>query len=251
MFEWIADPQAWMALATLTLLEIVLGIDNIIFLTILVNRMPPEQRHRTRLFGLAFAMITRVMLLLSLAWVMGLTKPFFEILGMPVSGRALILIGGGLFLLWKSSMEIFDSLEGSGEDGQPSPSAGSAAFWSIVLQIAVIDIVFSLDSVITAVGLAKDVPVMVIAIMISVGVMMFAAKAIGDFVDAHPSIKILALSFLVLVGTLLIAEGFGQHVSKGYVYFAMAFSLGVEMLNIRMRKKTREPVKLHQPEGAE
>ncbi len=251
MFEWIADPQAWMALATLTLLEIVLGIDNIIFLTILVNRMPPELRNRTRLFGLGFAMITRIMLLLSLAWVMSLTEPFFEILAHEISGRDLILIGGGLFLLWKASMEIFDSLEGSGEDGQPSPNAGSAAFFSIVLQIAIIDIVFSLDSVITAVGLAKHVPVMVIAIMISVGVMMFAAKSIGEFVENHPSIKILALSFLVLVGTLLIAEGFGQHVSKGYVYFAMAFSLGVEMLNIRMRKRTREPVKLRNPEGVE
>jgi predicted tellurium resistance membrane protein TerC len=251
MFEWIADPQAWMALATLTLLEIVLGIDNIIFLTILVNRMPPAMRNRTRLFGLGFAMITRILLLLSLAWVMSLTQPFFEVLGKGISGRDLILIGGGLFLLWKAAMEIYDSLEGSGEDGQPSPNAGSAAFFAIVLQIAVIDIVFSLDSVITAVGLAKHVPVMVIAIMISVGVMMFAAKAIGDFVDNHPSIKILALSFLVLVGTLLVAEGFGQHVSKGYVYFAMAFSLLVEMLNIRMRKKTREPVQLHKPEGAE
>lgn len=251
MFEWIADPQAWMALATLTLLEIVLGIDNIIFLTILVNRVPPEQRHRTRLFGLALAMVTRIMLLLSLAWVMSLTKPFFTLLSHPVSGRDIILIGGGLFLLWKSATEIFDSLEGSGEDGEPSPHGGTAAFWSIVLQIAVIDIVFSLDSVITAVGLAKDVPVMVIAIMLSVGVMMFAAKGIGDFVDAHPSIKMLALSFLVLVGTLLVAEGLGQHVSKGYVYFAMAFSLGVEMLNIRMRKNIREPVKLHKPEGAE
>jgi len=250
MFEWIADPQAWMALATLTLLEIVLGIDNIIFLTILVNRVPPEQRHRTRLFGLALAMVTRIMLLLSLAWVMRLTEPFFTLLSHPVSGRDLILIGGGLFLLWKSATEIYDSLEGSGEDGEPSPNAGSAAFISIVLQIAVIDIVFSLDSVITAVGLAKDVPVMVIAIMLSVGVMMFAAKGIGDFVDAHPSIKVLALSFLVLVGTLLVAEGMGQHVSKGYVYFAMAFSLLVEMLNIRMRKKLRPPVQLHKPEGA-
>lgn len=251
MFEWIADPQAWMALATLTLLEIVLGIDNIIFLTILVNRVPPEQRHRTRLFGLALAMVTRIMLLLSLAWVMSLTKPFFTLFNHPVSGRDIILIGGGLFLLWKSATEIFDSLEGSGEDGEPSPNAGTAAFWSIVLQIAVIDIVFSLDSVITAVGLAKDVPVMVIAIMLSVGVMMFAAKGIGDFVDAHPSIKMLALSFLVLVGTLLVAEGLGQHVSKGYVYFAMAFSLLVEMLNIRMRKNLRPPVQLHKPEGAE
>ncbi|MDP2227857.1 MAG: TerC family protein [Moraxellaceae bacterium] len=248
MFEWIADPQAWMALATLTLLEIVLGIDNIIFLTILVNRVPPEQRQRTRQFGLALAMVTRILLLLSLAWVMGLTQPFFTVLSHTVSGRDLILIGGGLFLLWKSATEIFDSLEGHGDAGAPSMSPGSAAFWSIVAQIAVIDIVFSLDSVITAVGLAKHVPVMVIAIIISVGVMMFAAKSIGDFVDAHPSIKVLALSFLVLVGTLLIAEGFGQHVSKGYVYFAMAFSLLVEMLNIRMRKHLPAPVQLHKPQ---
>ncbi len=248
MFEWIADPQAWLALATLTLLEIVLGIDNIIFLTILVNRVPPEKRHQVRMFGLGLAMVTRILLLLSLAWVMGLTKPLFEVLGHAVSGRDLILIGGGLFLLWKSATEIFDSLEGSGESGLPSPSAGSNAFYGIVLQIALIDIVFSLDSVITAVGLAKHVPVMVIAIVIAVGVMMVAAKSIGEFVDAHPSIKMLALSFLVMIGTLLVAEGFGQHVPKGYVYFAMAFSLFVEMLNIRLRKRMQTPVQLHKPQ---
>ena len=247
--EWLTNPEIWVAFLTLTALEIVLGIDNIIFISILVSRLPKHQQAKGRFFGLALAMGTRILLLLSITWVMQLTNDLFTVFGQGISGRDLILIGGGLFLLWKASTEIYNSMEGSGEDGQPSPNAGSAAFFSIVLQIAVIDIVFSLDSVITAVGLAKHVSVMVIAIMISVGVMMFAAKSIGEFVESHPSIKVLALSFLVLVGTLLVAEGFGQHVSKGYVYFAMAFSLGVEMLNLRVRKRDRDPVKLHGPKG--
>lgn len=252
MFEWIADPQAWITLATLTFLEIVLGIDNIIFLTILVNKVEEKRRQHARLFGLGLAMVTRVMLLLSLAWVMQLTKPFFVFLDHGVSGRDLILIGGGLFLLWKAATEIFESVE-AGEHGEEAAVKGMAraGLYSIILQIAVIDIVFSLDSVITAVGLSDHVPVMVIAIMISVLVMMFAAKAIGDFVDAHPSIKILALSFLVLVGTILIVDGMGMHVPKGYVYFAMAFSLGVETLNIRMRKKSGKPVHLQRPTKTE
>lgn len=250
MFEWIADPQAWVALATLTLLEIVLGIDNIIFLSILVNKVEPARRQQARIFGLGLAMGSRILLLLSLAWIMKLTTPLFTIpfFDQPVSGRDIILIGGGLFLLWKSATEIFESVEAH-EHGQETAakSIKQAGFTMIILQIAVIDIVFSLDSVITAVGMADHIPVMVIAIVIAVGVMMVSAKAIGDFVESHPSIKILALAFLTLVGTLLIAEGFGFHVPKGYVYFAMAFSLGVEMLNIRMRKKRTNPVHLSRP----
>jgi len=239
MFEWIADPQAWVTLATLSLLEIVLGIDNIIFLTILVNKVEASKRAAARYFGLALAMVSRIALLLSITWVMRLTEPLITVADVVVTGRDLILIGGGLFLLWKSATEIFDSVEGESTETQATTSAAtvSSNFAAIIVQIAIIDIVFSLDSVITAVGLAQDVEIMVIAIMLSVAVMMFAAKPIGDFVDAHPSVKVLALAFLVLVGTLLIAEGFGQHVDKGYVYGAMAFSVAVEALNIRMRKR--------------
>ena len=244
MFEWLMDPSAWMALATLTLLEIVLGIDNIIFISILVSKLPPEQRQRARVLGLAGAMVTRVLLLLSLAWVMRLTTPLFTIMNEAISGRDLILIIGGLFLLAKSTHEIHGSLEG--DEGESSAKTGAAhGFMATLVQIAILDIVFSLDSVITAVGMASHVPVMVLAIMIAVGVMMFAAKAIGDFVDTHPTIKMLALSFLILVGVALIAEGFDLHIPKGYIYFAMAFSLGVEMLNIRLRKSSQAAVKLH------
>ncbi|RZU36959.1 putative tellurium resistance membrane protein TerC [Fluviicoccus keumensis] len=239
--SWMNDPQAWVSLATLTLLEIVLGVDNIIFLTILVNKVPPEQRQKTRLFGLALAMGTRILLLLSLAWVMRLTEPLVTIAGHGITGRDLILIGGGLFLLWKASTEIYDEVEAEAEEDAVVEAGDSkqAAFVAVILQIAVIDIVFSLDSVITAVGLSQHLPVMVLAIVCAVGVMMFAAKAIGDFVDEHPSIKMLALSFLVVVGTVLVADGMGFHVPKGYIYFAMAFSLAVEALNIRMRKKKK------------
>ncbi len=244
MFEWLMDPSAWMALATLTLLEIVLGIDNIIFISILVSKLPPEQRQRARVLGLAGAMVTRVLLLLSLAWVMRLTSPLFSMFDEAISGRDLILIIGGLFLLAKSTHEIHGSLEG--DEGESSAKTGAAhGFMATLVQIAILDIVFSLDSVITAVGMASHVPVMVLAIMIAVGVMMFAAKAIGDFVDTHPTIKMLALSFLILVGVALIAEGFDLHIPKGYIYFAMAFSLGVEMLNIRLRKSSQAAVKLH------
>ena len=244
MFEWLMDPSAWMALATLTLLEIVLGIDNIIFISILVSKLPPEQRQRARVLGLAGAMVTRVLLLLSLAWVMRLTSPLFSMFDEAISGRDLILIIGGLFLLAKSTHEIHGSLEG--DEGESSAKTGAAhGFMATLVQIAILDIVFSLDSVITAVGMASHVPVMVLAIMIAVGVMMFAAKAIGDFVDTHPTIKMLALSFLILVGFALIAEGFDLHIPKGYIYFAMAFSLGVEMLNIRLRKSSQAVVKLH------
>ena len=241
MMNWLTSPEAWIALVTLTALEIVLGIDNIIFISILVGRLPEHQRNRGRVLGLGFAMVTRILLLLSITWVMKLTSPLFSVYEKGISGRDLILIGGGLFLLWKSTVEIHESLEGAGE----ARSAGAlAGFAATIVQIAVIDIVFSLDSVITAVGLAKDVAVMIIAIIAAVGVMMFAARAIGDFVDRHPTIKVLALSFLVVVGVALIAEGFDWHVPRGYIYFAMAFSTVVEMLNIRMRKKA-EPLKLH------
>jgi len=243
MFDWIADPNAWIALATLTALEIVLGIDNIIFISVLVGRLPDRQRNLARRLGLALAMGTRILLLLSLAWIMRLTTPVFTLV-QDISGRDLILIGGGLFLLWKSVHEIHASLEGSGDEG--TVRAAGAGFASVLVQIAIIDIVFSLDSVITAVGLADQVTVMVLAIVISVAVMMFAARPIGEFVDRHPTIKMLALSFLVLVGVTLMAEGFDTHVPKGYIYFAMAFSVMVEMLNIRLRKRVvgREPVHL-------
>jgi predicted tellurium resistance membrane protein TerC len=271
MFEWVASPEAWVALVTLTALEIVLGIDNIIFISILVARLPPELRDRARIQGLGLAMFTRIALLLSLAWMMRLTEPLFTVLpafadgltdphlrdAFAVSGRDIILILGGLFLLWKSAHEIFESLEG---DEKESEVRAPSTYWMVLVQIAIIDIVFSLDSVITAVGMAKHVPVMVIAIVLAVGVMMLAAKSIGDFVDAHPSIKMLALSFLILVGVVLIAEGMGQHLPKGYIYFAMAFSVAVEMLNIRARKgraravgagAVSPPVHLHgQPHAA-
>jgi predicted tellurium resistance membrane protein TerC len=246
MFDWIADPNAWVALATLTALEIVLGVDNIIFISILVGRLPPDKRDLARRLGLTLAMGSRILLLLSLAWIMRLTEPLFAVFGKGISGRDLILIGGGLFLLWKSVHEIHNSLEGdndTGNDGSAAAAAG-ASFAGVLVQIAIIDIVFSLDSVITAVGLADDVMVMVVAIVAAVAVMMFAAKPIGDFVDTHPTIKMLALAFLVLVGVTLIGEGFGTHVPKGYIYFAMAFSFAVEMINIRLRKRMKPPVQL-------
>jgi predicted tellurium resistance membrane protein TerC len=246
MFDWIADPNAWVALATLTALEIVLGVDNIIFISILVGRLPPEKRDLARRLGLSLAMGSRILLLLSLAWIMRLTEPLFSVFGKGISGRDLILIGGGLFLLWKSVHEIHNSLEGENDAGEGGAAANAAgvSFASVLVQIAVIDIVFSLDSVITAVGLADDVMVMVVAIVAAVAVMMFAAKPIGDFVDTHPTIKMLALAFLVLVGVTLIGEGFGTHVPKGYIYFAMAFSFAVEMINIRLRKRMTVPVQL-------
>ncbi|MDB6062651.1 MAG: hypothetical protein JWM78_2754 [Verrucomicrobiaceae bacterium] len=245
MLDWIADPQAWIALATLTALEIVLGIDNIIFISILVGRLPKERQQSARLVGLSLAMITRILLLMSLAWVMSLTEPLFTVLDYAISGRDLILLGGGLFLLWKSTHEIHASLEGEEEHGKPG--AAKAAFVATLIQIAIIDIVFSLDSVITAVGMASHLPVMVLAIVIAVGVMMFAARAIADFVDKHPSIKMLALSFLIVVGITLIGEGLGMHIPKGYVYFAMAFSLAVEVLNINHRKKQKTAIELRGP----
>ena len=241
MFEWVASPEAWVALVTLTALEIVLGIDNIIFISILVGRLPESQRNFARRMGLGLAMLTRLGLLFSISWVMGLTKPWFELLGMSVSGRDLVLIGGGLFLLFKATHEIHNSLEGAEGSNKQVVVSGLG---SVLIQIAILDIVFSLDSVITAVGLVEHIALMAIAIILAVLVMMFAAKPIGDFVEKHPTIKILALSFLILVGVTLIVEGFDIHVPKGYIYFAMAFSVAVEFINLRMRKKMGEPVKL-------
>ncbi len=240
--DWIMMPQAWVALATLTALEIVLGIDNIIFISILAGRLPVEQRNRGRTLGLMLAMITRIALLLSITWVMGLTAPLFAVFSNEISGRDLILIFGGLFLVGKSTHEIHANLEG---DEKTSESKAAASFASVLIQIAIIDIVFSLDSVITAVGMANHVVVMILAIVIAVGVMMFAARGIGLFVESHPTIKMLALSFLILVGVALFGEGLELHIPKGYIYFAMAFSVGVEMLNIKMRTRRSKPVKLH------
>ena len=235
--EWITDPQAWIALATLTALEIVLGIDNIIFISILVGRLPEHRRNLARRLGLGLAMGTRIALLLSLAWIMTLTAPLFTVTRWEISGRDLILLLGGLFLLWKSVHEIHNSLEGEQEDEHGS--VVQATFGAVLVQIAILDIVFSLDSVITAVGMADDIAVMVIAVVLAVGVMMFAARPIGEFVDRHPTIKMLALSFLILVGFALVAEGLHFHVPKGYIYFAMAFSVAVEMLNLRVRARAK------------
>jgi predicted tellurium resistance membrane protein TerC len=239
--EWIASPEAWIALATLTLLEIVLGVDNIIFISVLVGRLPEQERQRARVIGLAFAMGTRILLLLAITWIMRLGTDLFSVLTVGISGRDIILIAGGLFLIAKSTLEIHDSLEGD-EASQSAPV--SAGFMNVIVQIGLIDIVFSLDSVITAVGMADHVTVMIIAIVIAVGVMMVAAGAIGRFVDRHPTVKMLALSFLVLIGFALISEGIDLHIPKGYIYFAMAFSVAVEMLNLRLRKRSR-PVHLH------
>jgi predicted tellurium resistance membrane protein TerC len=235
--EWLASPEAWIALVSLTALEIVLGIDNIIFISILVSRLPQQQRNRARVLGLGLAMGTRIALLLSLVWMMRLTNPLFSVFSYDVSGRDIILIGGGLFLLAKSVMEIHASLEGAGE--HQHRASLHRDFLLVLIQIAIIDIVFSLDSVITAIGIVDIVPVMVLAIVIAVGVMMFAAKPIGEFIERHPTMKMLALSFLILVGVTLIGEGFGMHVPKGYIYFAMAFSVAVEALNLRLHRNRK------------
>jgi predicted tellurium resistance membrane protein TerC len=240
--EWVTHFSSWVALGTLTALEIVLGIDNIIFISVLVGRLPHERRDRARLLGLALAMVSRILLLLSLTWVMTLKNPLFTIASRAFTGRDLILVSGGLFLLAKSTREIHHSLMGETEPHKVKAASRMAA---VLIQIAVLDIVFSLDSVITAIGLANHVTIMMAAIVIAVGVMMLSAKAIGEFVDGHPTIKMLALSFLLLVGFTLFGEGLGLVIPKGYIYFAMGFSVAVEVLNLRVRKRMERPVKLH------
>lgn len=243
MLELLLSPEIWIAFLTLTALELVLGIDNIIFISILVDTLPPAKQELARRVGLFLAMFMRIALLLLLSWIVGLTEPLLTLFGSGFAGRDLILIGGGLFLIWKSTGEVHQLLEG--EAGETSRRV-AASLPAVIAQIMVIDLVFSLDSIITAVGMVSEVGVMIAAVVVSVGVMMLFAGAIGRFVSAHPSIKMLALSFLVVVGVVLIADGFGHHVPKGYIYFAMAFAVGVEMLNIRMRKKSVKPVVLHE-----
>jgi predicted tellurium resistance membrane protein TerC len=244
MAAMLADPQIWIAFLTLTALELILGIDNVIFISILVDKLPPEQRNFARRVGLGMAMFMRIGLLLTISWIMQLTQPIFSVLGQEISGRDLILIAGGLFLLWKSAKEIHEMLEG--DEGEAS-SRVRATLGAIILQIMVIDVVFSLDSIITAVGLVDEIEVMIAAVIVSVALMMVFAGAIGRFVSERPTIKMLALAFLVVIGVVLIAEGFGHHVPKGYIYFAMAFAVLVEMLNTKLRKRPSAPVKLKRP----
>jgi predicted tellurium resistance membrane protein TerC len=240
--EWLTSPEAWVALLTLTVLEIVLGVDNIIFISILAGKLPAAERDRARKVGLSLAMFIRIGLLLSITWVMGLTQPLFTVFNGAVSGRDLILLIGGLFLLGKSTLEIHDKLEA--DDDEHTTRRTAASFSAVIAQILLLDIVFSLDSVITAVGMADEVAIMIVAVVIAVGVMLVSAAAIGDFVEKHPTVKMLALSFLLLIGVSLVAEGAGQHIPKGYIYFAMGFSVFVEAINIRVRGKSA-PVQLH------
>ena len=245
--EWIIQPESLIALLTLTVLEIVLGIDNIIFISILSGKLPKEQQNKARLTGLSLAMVMRILLLFSIVWIMKLTLPLFTVIGKEISGRDIILIGGGLFLIGKSTFEIHDKLEG---EEHTKASKVVKSFASVIVQIMLLDIVFSLDSVITAVGMAQELIIMVLAVIIAVGVMMVSAKSISDFVEKHPTVKMLALSFLLLIGVSLIAEGLGQHIPKGYIYFAMAFSVFVEMLNLKMKSKGN-PIELRNRFGKE
>jgi predicted tellurium resistance membrane protein TerC len=241
--EWMSDPSAWLGFLTLTVLEIVLGIDNIIFISILCGKLPADEQPKARRLGLGLAMVMRILLLLSISWVIRLTNPLFTVFSQSISGRDLVLLIGGLFLLGKSTMEIHEKLEG--EEGHASAKV-RPSFASVLMQIAILDIVFSLDSVITAVGMVSQVSVMILAVVVAVGFMMWFAGPVSDFVHRHPTVKMLALSFLLLIGVMLVAEGLHHHIPKGYVYFAMAFSVLVEMLNIRMKAKSK-PVELHQP----
>jgi predicted tellurium resistance membrane protein TerC len=241
--DWINDPQAWIGFATLTVLEIVLGIDNIVFISILADKLPAAQQARARLLGLGLAMFTRILLLLSLSWIIGLTAPLFNVLGEEVSGRDLVLLLGGLFLLGKSTHEIHGNLEGDGGD---TSVRAAPSFLAVLIQIMLLDIVFSLDSVITAVGMVEEIGVMIAAVVVAIGFMMAFSGPISGFVSRHPTIKMLALSFLILIGVALIAEGLDQHIPKGYIYFAMAFSVGVELLNLRVRRR-QEVVQLRRP----
>jgi predicted tellurium resistance membrane protein TerC len=246
--DWITEPQAWIGFATLTLLEIVLGVDNIVFISILADKLPRQQQPRARLVGLALAMITRILLLFSLTWIIRLTAPLFVVLGEEISGRDLVLLIGGLFLLAKSTHEIHGNLEGPEGEGD---TRTRASFVGVLIQIMLLDVVFSLDSVITAVGMVDEIGVMVAAVVAAVGFMMLFSRAISDFVSRHPTVKMLALSFLLMIGVALIAEGLDQHIPKGYIYFAMAFSLVVELLNQRARKAHAEAIKLRRPYASE
>jgi len=244
--DWITQPEAWIALVTLVTLELVLGVDNVIFISILAGKLPVDQRSRARSTGIAMAVITRILLLLSLSWIIRLEDPLFNLpfWDLGISGRDLILVAGGLFLLWKSVHEIHDKLEGV--EGYASAKV-AGAFWSVIVQIMLLDIVFSLDSVITAVGMVDEIIIMIIAVIVAAGVMIFAAGPISEFVERHPTIKMLALSFLLLIGFTLIVEGLHQHIPKGYIYFAMGFSIFVEMLNLRLRARAEKPVNLREP----
>lgn len=242
--EWLAQPETWIAFLTLVALELVLGVDNVIFISILAGKLPENQQQRARTTGILAAVITRLMLLLSLRWLIGLEEPLFKVLGLGISGRDLILLAGGLFLLWKSTHEIHEKLEGV--EGHASAKVG-AAFWSVVVQIMLLDIVFSLDSVITAVGMVDRLEIMVAAVIVAAVVMVFTSTPLGQFVERHPTIKMLALSFLLMIGFTLIVEGLHQHIPKGYIYFAMGFSVLVEMLNLRVRQVSVRPVNLRDP----
>lgn len=247
--EWISDPQIWISLLTLTALEIVLGIDNVIFISILAGKLPPAQQEKARRLGLSLALVMRVLLLLSITWIMGLTKPLFTlpVLAEEISGRDLVLLLGGLFLIWKSVMEVHEKLEDA--DGHATAGKVVVSFSGVIVQILLLDAVFSLDSVITAVGMADNLGVMIAAVVIAIGVMLVFAGRISDFVNRHPTLKMLALSFLILIGVALVGEGLGHHIPKGYIYFSMSFALLVEFLNLKARAKSRkqEPVELHQP----
>jgi predicted tellurium resistance membrane protein TerC len=242
VLDWLADPQAWLGLVTLTALEVVLGIDNIVFISILSSKLPPAQQPRARRLGLGAAMLTRILLLFSIVWVMSLSRPLFDLFELAISGRDLVLFSGGLFLIGKATYEIHDKLEGAEHAGQRA----AASFAGVIAQIMLLDVVFSLDSVITAVGMVDELAVMMLAVMIAVGFMMWFAEPVSAFVHRHPTIKMLALAFLLLIGVMLVAEGLHQHIPKGYIYFAMAFSLGVEMLNLRLRARAA-PLHLREP----